>query len=201
MYVPTHFRQADPAALTDFIDRYNFAILVTALDGSPFATHLPLLYEGHDNGVLLGHVARANPHAKLIAEGAESLAIFHGPHAYVSPTWYQDPKSVPTWNYTAVHVYGRPRAVEGARMMDIITRLTAKHEAAGSPYGVDANADWLNNLARGIVAFEMPIDRIEGKFKLSQNRPEADRAEVARRLAESESEGDRETARFMRGLL
>src|SRR5579884_840207 len=116
MYIPKHFAVHDPAWIRAFIDEYRFATLVTLADGEPFATHLPLLYEpgAGPNGLLRGHMARANPHWKSF-EGSIQLAIFTGPHAYVSPTWYETAgPAVPTWNYTAVHAYGKARVVDEA---------------------------------------------------------------------------------------
>lgn len=176
MYIPPHFRVDDRDALFDFIEGHGFATLVsTDATGVPFATHLPLLLD-RAAGVLLGHVAKGNPHWELFA-GRESLAIFHGPHAYVSPTWYATHPSVPTWNYAVVHVYGTPRLLTPERTGEVVDRLTRKYEGSRpNPWTGELPADYRRGMLAGIVGFEMPVSRIEGKFKLGQNRSAADRA-------------------------
>src|SRR5437899_3081762 len=128
MYIPTAFRADDRAALYDLIERHGFGTLVTVIDGLPFATHLPFLID-RERGVLLGHVARANPHGRALDGPGESLAIFQGPHGYVSPSWYLTAPAVPTWNYAAVHVYGVPRPFDEARLLDLLARLVRKYES------------------------------------------------------------------------
>ena len=202
MYVPRHFAQDDPAALRALMERYGFALLVTTVDGAPFASHLPLLHraEGGEFGSLIGHMARPNPQWRGFAHGGPALAVFQGPHAYVSPSWYASAEAVPTWNYTAVHAYGRPRVVDdqGAALA-ILERLVAVHEnGRPEPWGIDrVPADFRDTQVRGIVAFEMPIERLEGKFKLGQNRPAADRQGAARALRASGEPLGLEVARLM----
>lgn len=198
MYVPKHFAVDDRDALDAVICGNPFGLLIGALDGSPFATHLPFLLDGDR---LLSHFARGNPHWKSIDGRTEMLAVFSGPHAYVSPRWYESAQAVPTWNYVAVHVYGAPRVIEDAGMVrELLDRLVAEYE--GDAWSLDGqDADFRERMSRGIVAFEMPIQRIEGKFKLSQNRPEGDRYRVA---AEFERSGDSmhgELAHLMREAL
>ena len=127
MYIPKSFQVTDPEVLAAFIRAHSFATLVSAVDGTPFATHLPLLL---DQGTLLGHVARANPHWQAFDGQREALAIFHGPHAYISPTWYATGPAVPTWNYAAVHVYGAPRLIEGEALAALVDRLPKKELAS-----------------------------------------------------------------------
>jgi transcriptional regulator len=195
MYIPTAFRADDRAALYDLIERHGFGTLVTVLDGVPFATHLPFLLD-RDRGVLLGHVARANPHARALA-GAEALVIFQGPHAYVSPSWYATAPAVPTWNYAAVHVYGTAGLLDEPRLTDLLERLVGQYESGRErPWTMDLPADYLQKMLRGIVGFEVPLDRVEGKFKLSQNRPAEDRAGVIAALSAGGAE-ERALAEFM----
>ncbi len=180
MYLPRHFAQDDPAVLHAFMGRYGFALLVTTVDGEPFANHLPLLHqaEGGEFGTLLGHMARPNPQWRGFADGAPALAVFHGAHAYVSPSWYASGEAVPTWNYAAVHAYGRPRVVDDHdAALAILERLVAAHEEGRpEPWGLDrVTVEFRDTQIRGIVAFEMPIERLVGKFKLSQNKSTADR--------------------------
>ncbi|HJS85580.1 MAG TPA: FMN-binding negative transcriptional regulator, partial [Acetobacteraceae bacterium] len=152
------------------------------------ASHVPLLLDPEPApfGTLIGHLARPNPQATASRAEPEALAIFHGSDAYVTPSWYetkrQTGKVVPTWNYVAVHAYGPLRFFDDpARLLAIVTRLTERHEAArAAPWAVgDAPADFIAGMLRGIVGFELPITRLEGKRKMSQNRPREDRAGVA----------------------
>jgi transcriptional regulator len=183
MYVPKAFREDDPARLHGFLAAWSFALLVTDVDGVPGATHLPLVLDAGagPHGTLIGHVARANPQWQTFDGTRQALAVFQGPHAYVSPTWYATAPAVPTWNYAAVHAYGRPRVLEGAAATrDAVARLVAIHDPAWSL--ADQPEDFIAGMLRGIVAFAMPIERLEGKLKLSQNRPAADRPGIVRAL-------------------
>lgn len=201
MYVPTHFSEDDPARLRALIDENAFATLVTAEDGRPFATHLPLLLDPGrgPHGVLLGHMARANPQWRSFGGGAEALAIFAGPHAYVSPRWYATQPSVPTWNYAAVHAYGVPRILDdAAEAREALARLTARLEGDGG-WSMDGLPEsYLAGMMRGIVAFEIPVARLEGKFKLSQNRSATDRRRVVAALEAGAAPLDRDIAALMR---
>lgn len=187
MYIPKHFRVEDIAWVRSLIEENRFGTLVTILEGEPFATHLPFLYDPSPlpNGTLRAHVARANPHWKTFDECTQ-LAIFAGPHAYVSPTWYRaDGQAVPTWNYTVVHAYGKARIVDDPdAIRALLVRLTDREEAALRPrYTVDGLDDeYLQHMMRQIVAFEIPVARIEAKAKLSQNRTPEERERVAHQL-------------------
>ncbi len=200
MYVPAHFRVDNPAELRRFMRAHSFATLVTA-DGSgtPFATHLPLLVEEDDGPggalSLRSHVARANPHWRhFLTTEAETLAIFHGPHALVHANWYDSAPNVPTWNYAVAHAYGRARVIEdAATARGIAYRLVAQHtpDLRAIPPEFEAR------LLAAVVTFEIPVARVEGKQKLSQNKTPADRANVARELAASPDETDRRMAALM----
>jgi len=183
MYVPNAFREDDVGRLHGFLRAWSFALLVTNVDGVPVATHLPFVLDEHTSprGRLIGHVARANPQWRAFDGTRQALVIFSGPHAYVSPTWYATTPAVPTWNYAAVHAYGRPRVLEGIdATRDAVTRLVNLHDAA---WRIDEQpAEFIAGMLRGIVAFEIPIERLEGKLKMSQNRPAADRPGVVRSL-------------------
>ncbi len=176
MFKQKHYAVDDRAVLKQLIAEYGFGTIVTTVDGAPFATHLPLMVEtGADGGdVLLGHVSRGNPQWKGFDGEAQALAMFWGPHAYVSPTWYPNPdKSVPTWLYAVVHATGIPRLIEDARRSrDVIARLVAQYEGDGpEAWSIDRLPDdYRSGQLRGIAAFEMPIDRLEGKFKLNQSK-------------------------------
>ena len=196
MYIPSAFRADDRAALYELIERHGFGTLVTVLDGAPFATHLPFVLD-RGRGVLLGHVARANPHWRAFDGAAEALVIFQGPHAYVSPSWYATAPAVPTWNYAAVHVYGVPRLLDEAELRDLLDRLVSRYEAGRErPWTMDLPPDYLRKMLQAIIGFEVPIERIEGKFKLNQNRSSEDRAGVIAALSAGGAE-ERALAEFM----
>jgi transcriptional regulator len=210
MYVPAHFRQDDPAELHALIDAVPFATLVTVEEGRPIASHVPMLLDAHRGakGTLVCHVARANPQWRAITPQTEALAIFLGTDAYVSPNWYtskaEHGRVVPTWNYVAVHAWGRVRLVDdSSELRALVTRLTRRHEAARpDPWTVeDAPESYVRDQLRGIVGLEIAIERIEGKWKLSQNRPRADIEGVIDGLESSGSPADLAVAAAMRSSL
>lgn len=207
MYVPKHFQTDDPATLSELIRRHGFAVLVTVdNDGLPFVTHQPLLFEpeGGPHGRLLGHIARANPQWQHFANGKPVLAVFQGPHAYISPNWYQVRPAVPTWNYAAVHAYGTPRIVEEpAAVRALLERLARTYEQGNAkPWTLADEPDtFIAGMQRGIVAFEIPISRIEGKLKLSQNRKAVDREGAIAGLRAVGGAENLATADAMEGLL
>jgi len=200
MYVPPAFRDDDLDNIRATIRSARLANLVTATTDGPIATPLPLFLnetEG-ERGVLYGHVAKANLQWKASSIG-EALAIFMGPEAYVTPSWYatkqETGKVVPTWNYIAVHAHGPVDFFhDPERLLEVVTRLTNIHERPrATPWTVDeAPADYIAAQLRGIVGVRIPVTRFEGKRKMSQNRPEADRTRVAAGLAASEEPRDRE---------
>jgi transcriptional regulator len=204
MYIPKHFAIAETTACSRVIAANGFGELVTLDDaGLPFASPLPFLIdpERGANGTLIAHMARANPQWRHFANGKPTLAMFHGPHAYISPAWYATHPAVPTWNYIAVHAYGIPKIVGApAEVEDILRRLVDANEAAnGTAWGMDALTDqYLDGMMRAIVAFEIPIDRLEGKAKLSQNRDATDQARVAEALAASSDPSAQAMSRTMR---
>jgi transcriptional regulator len=199
MYVPPHFKEDRLDVLHDAIREAGLATLVTLGSAGLVASHVPMLLEPDKGryGMLVGHVSRANPQWRDVAD-AEALAIFLGPDAYVTPSWYatkhESGKVVPTWNYVAIHAYGRPQFFDDPeRLLAIVSKLTDRHEAGrASPWAVsDAPGDFVRGLLTGIVGFELPIARLEGKWKMSQNRSAADRAGV---VAGLEAQDNREAA-------
>ena len=182
MYIPTPFRVVDRETLYDFIEQHGFATLVTASQGGPVASHVPLWLD-RERQVVAGHLARANPQCDLLT-GVESLAIFQGPHAYISPTWYATTPAVPTWNYTAVHVTGIATRLSDERTAEVVDRLVSKYESGrANPWPNELPPEFRQRMLAGIVGFELPLDRIEGKFKLGQNRSAADQKGVVQGLA------------------
>ncbi len=177
--------------------------LVTQHDGELFASHVPMLLEDEPapHGRLIAHLARANKHGKAIGAGTAALVIFHGPDAYVTPSFYESKrdhgKVVPTWDYIAIHAYGTVRVIDdAARVLEIVTKLTNAHESRrDEPWAVDdAPADYIASQLRAIVGIEVVIDRVDAKWKLSQNRDERDLAGVRDGLAASADAGDRAVA-------
>lgn len=202
MYTPPAFREDDPAILRQIMREARLSTLVTATQEGLVATPLPLFLDETEGefGTLYGHLAKANPQWKLAPAG-EALVIFSGPDAYVTPSWYaakrEHGKVVPTWNYAAVHAYGPAEFFEDeARLHAVVTRLTDLYERPRQESWAvtDAPEPFIAAQLRGIVGLRLPIARIEGKRKMSQNRQEADREGVAAGLAESARESDRQVA-------
>ena len=193
MYIPKHFLESDADALAAFIDEHAFGTLVTVSGGRPFATHIPFLYE-RGAQVLHAHVARANPQWTHVAAAPEVLVMFQGPHGYVSPTWYAE-AGVPTWNYTAVHVYGAARVVDDLEAKERhVKQLAARYESGSAkPWAPDFDPKRL----QGIVGIEIRIADVQGKFKLSQNRSAADRAGVVAALDARGTDNDTALARLV----
>jgi transcriptional regulator len=210
MYLPRLFREDDPAVLHEVMREHGFAALVTTRDNGPFVSHLPFLYEpsadaassdpatgGH--GVLKAHMARANPHWKDFDPAREVLVVFQGPHAYVSPSWYEGALHVPTWNYVAVHAYGVPRIIEDHdELYRLLEVLVDTHEAGFErPWRFALPDDFVRDLMRSIVGFEIRITRLEGKLKLSQNREPEDQRRVREALGSSPDPAIQALARWM----
>jgi len=189
MYIPKAFREDDINTLHAFIREYSFAALITQQDGVPFASHLPFLLDADRGpyGTLLAHMARANPQWRAFNKEQEVLVIFQGPHAYITPSWYEVELSVPTWNYAVVHAYGLPRLVEEkSELYDLLKILIQTHEAHfEKPWPFQLPDDYLQKMMQGVVGFEIQITRLEGKFKLSQNRTASEREKVIDALQDS----------------
>ena len=200
LYIPKHFREEDESALVKLIEANAFGTLVSASpEGALHVSHIP--FEVRREGAvlrLLGHLARANPHWEALEGARETIAIFEGPHAYVSPGWYEVHPSVPTWNYAVVHAHGRARLMDEAELHELVGELAARYEAGREkPWRMgDLPADYVHGMLKAIVGFELPVEKLEGKFKLSQNRKPADHAHV---VAALEREGEPELAALMRG--
>jgi transcriptional regulator len=185
MYVPPHFAVTDRATLHGFIERHSFGLLVSQVAGAPFITHLPFLLDRDvgPHGTLVGHMARANPHWKELA-AHPVCAVFSGPHAYISPSWYESENVVPTWNYTAVHATGRAVLVEAkSELLDIVRRSVAVYEAPmPKPWVLDTSGSFVDRMLAQIVGFRIEIEVLEGKWKLNQNHPVERREKVIRAL-------------------
>ncbi len=205
MYTPESFKVDEPARLHAVMRRFPFALLLTVNADSLEATHLPFMVDAErgPHGTLLAHMARANHHWKLFDGRREALVVFTGPHAYISPSWYADKVTVPTWNYVAIHAHGRPVIVtDKARVRAMLERLVSEHETYVKPPWSTAQAgDYVQQQLDYIVAFEIEITRLEGKFKLNQNRAHADQQGVVRALSGSKDPMQREISELMRQQL
>ncbi len=206
MYIPSYFKDEDLTSLHRQIEATRLTTLVTFDETGLQANHVPLLLDPTQgpNGTLYGHLAKANAQWKALATGTEVLLIFQGADAYISPSFYaakaEHGKVVPTWNYVAVHAYGRAEVFTDAeRLLGIVSGLTVKHETGrAEPWAVsDAPADYLQKMLAGIVGFAIAIERLEGKRKLNQNRSAEDIAGVSEGLALSQNPNDQEIARLM----
>jgi transcriptional regulator len=187
VYVPPLFKEDRIDVLHDAIRRTGLATLVTLAADGLIASHVPMLLDPDPApyGTLIGHLARPNPQARGAVPGVQALAIFQGPDVYITPSWYatkrENGKVVPTWNYVAIHAHGPVEFFDDTeRLRDVVTRLTEREEQArADPWAVsDAPAAFIDGMLKGIVGFALPIARLEGKWKMSQNRPAHDRAGV-----------------------
>jgi len=209
MYQPKHFEETRPEFLQELIAAHPLATLVTMTDAGLEANHIPLVLDSGPgdgpHGTLRGHVARANPVWRSARSDVEALAVFQGPHAYVSPGWYpskrEHGKVVPTWNYAVVHAQGPLRFIDDAGWLhSFVSRLADMHEAGqATPWKLgDAPEDFTRQMLKAIVGLEIPVTRIAGKWKVSQNRPTTDREAVAAALAESADSAHRAMAGLVR---
>ena len=201
MYRPRHYAIDDKAVLIDFMREQSFALLVMNFDGIPFASHIPLLLgDGGEHGRLKGHLSIANPQWQAFDGETEALVVFWGPHAYISPNWYESEKVVPTWNYVTVHAYGKPAVIDdpGAILQGQVDMVDYYESDATGNWSIDdMDEDYRTNMLKGIVAFEMPINRLEGKFKLNQKNSVADRECVIKGLNATGDAEAIEVARLM----
>ena len=197
MYVPKHFENKESSSVIDFIKSNGFGILVSENSGKLLATHIPLVID--DGGKKLhGHVARANAQWKNF-DGQEVLAIFNGPHAYISSSWYNH-ENVSTWNYIAVHVYGNVRLIEDEELHQSLTELVDKYEKQSEkPVSVSGmSQDYLNRAIKGLVGFEISISKMEASYKLSQNRDLTNYEAIIRQLEKRNFQDDMRVADAMK---
>ena len=205
MYSPASFQVTDLPVLHDFMQQHSFATIVSAGEPDLIASHLPLLLDEQAGalGHLFGHMARPNTHWQ-VADGQSVLAIFHGPHAYVSPTWCEARNVVPTWNYVAVHASGVLKTIsDPAKLSFLIQSTVDRYESTmPQPWSMRSpDADFIEKLLNGIVGFEIEIQRIEGKWKLSQNHPIERREKVIQKLIATEQPASIQVAELMKSTL
>lgn len=200
MYLPRHYAVTDRQQLHDFIKGNGFGILFSGNGPEPVASHLPFILDesAGKQGTLLSHMAGANRQWRH-ADGQQVLTVFQGPHTYVSPTWYEDPETVPTWNYVAVHVYGILKVVQDQeRLQSILARITDYYEASlPQPWQAEFTSEYARQMVKRIVVFGIEIDKMQGKWKLNQNHPEERRRRVVDVLKTMPGDNSRGIATLM----
>ena len=201
MYLPRTFTVNNLSVLHELMETHRFATIYSQSGGESIASHLPFMVDRSrgEHGTLIAHFARANKHWKHFEEEAGALVVFQGPHAYISPAWYEDQVTVPTWNYAVVHAYGQPALIhEPGPLREMVLRLVGVHEGpADSDWDVEMAGPVMERELKAIVGFEIEIERIEGKFKFNQNRSKADQAGVARHLSRSADPSEQAVSRIM----
>jgi transcriptional regulator len=201
MYIPPFNRVEDRQAINGFIHAHGFATLITDNGGKPWASYLPVLLDESSDGpgALRSHMARANEQWKHFESGREVLCIFHGPHAYISPSWYVEQHTVPTWNYAVVHVYGVPAIADEAMLRQIVYDTVAQYESSmPKPWTIPLSERELDAMLKAIVGFTIEITRVEAKFKFGQNRSKEDQESMLNALQQSTDSGSRDLAEFIR---
>lgn len=189
MYIPALYKNENQEEIIDFLQKNSFGILVNQTNGKLWATHIPLELDTNKNGkqVLYGHISKENPQWESFADNDKILAIFTGPHSYISPSWY-DHENVPTWNYIAVHIYGTIKIIEGEAVIESLKKLVDKYEQnSENPVRVEDLSKKTMMQTRGIVAFEIEIEEIQAKHKLSQNRDEKNYDNIITELKKTEN--------------
>lgn len=199
MYIPSHFSFSEQGSVAAFMRRFNFAAIVSQVDGLPFATHLPFVVEEEAAQIrLLAHFAKANPQWKNLEEQT-ALVIFSEPHAYISPSLYEKEQNVPTWNYVAVHAYGTPRLIlEEKSVFDLLEKQMQAFEGEYLAQWTRLSPDYKNAMVKGIVAFEIRVEKLEAKWKLSQNKKPQEQVNIMSHLLEREDSTAREIGEMMK---
>ncbi|MFD1737952.1 FMN-binding negative transcriptional regulator [Bacillus salitolerans] len=198
MYIPKHYEITDEDVIYDYIEKNSFAILFSQHNGEPYATHLPLQLN-RDEKELYGHIARPNEQWKD-AENQQVLAVFQGPHCYISPSWYETTRAVPTWNYVSIHVYGKMEIIEDEQVaFQLLSDLVDQYEAPNSSYKLNqVEPRYVEGMSRGIVAFKIKITKIDAKAKLSQNQSIQRQELIIQHLENSTQHNQKEIASLMK---
>ncbi|MCK0190154.1 FMN-binding negative transcriptional regulator [Arenibacter sp. F20364] len=201
MYTPSHYKNENLEEVKEFIKHNSFGILVNQTNGRPWATHIPLELDQDDEGkdLLLGHISKANPQWKSFKENKEVLAIFNGPHSYISSSWYKE-EEVPTWNYIAVHVYGKIQILNDDAVLDSLHKLVDKYEKESTnPVSIHNFSHKTMKQIKGIVGFRIDISDIQATYKLSQTRPE-DHPKIMDELQKTNNSGSKDIVNWMKNL-
>ena len=200
MYIPPFNKFLNQQEAISFMQRYNFATIVTVTDGLPVATHLPFLVREKDGKIILAsHFAKANPQAAAVADGS-ALVIFTEPHAYISPKNYEKEQNVPTWNYLAVHAYGKCTLLDEENKAALLEETIKTYEASYLQQWNGLSDMYKTNMMRAITAFEMVVDDLQAKSKLSQNRSEKERENIIEDLSKADNTTEKEIAEYMKSL-
>jgi transcriptional regulator len=195
MYIPSHYRNSDSQELIQFIRAHSFGLLISGGEEEPMITHLPFVIESEEPLVITSHLAKSNPHAAQLTDGKKVVLVFNGPHAYVSPSHYNSKQNVPTWNYIAVHAHGVVEICDEASKSEMLKEMIAAFEPEyRKQYDALPNS-YLEPMKRAIVGFKVKIDRLEGKFKLSQNKTEDEITRIREHFAKDGKNND--LARYM----
>ncbi len=193
MFTPSSFKEENPSILFELIRNYNFGVLFSQHQQDPDATHLPFLLDTTkgEKGTLIAHFAKANKHWQKLDANKEVLCVFQGPHTYISPSWYKNRETVPTWNYATVHAYGKPKVIhEPEELREMVTNLTHYHESQlPSDWSLKESASIFEKELKAIVGLEIEISKLEGKFKFNQNRSKEDQEGVIEHLDEETAPG------------
>jgi transcriptional regulator len=199
MYIPKHFSNTDRDSILEFIRKYSFGLLVTAQDNIPEATHLPFLIEERDGEVVItSHLARANQQGKQLTQN-EVMVVFSEPHAYISPKHYEKEQNVPTWNYVAVHAYGKATIIDSEeQLLAMMAKMITQYDTAYLNQWNNMPAEFKSRMFNGIVAFEIRVTSLQAKNKLSQNRSENERKNIIEAFEKSGDSNEVEIAEYMK---
>ena len=200
MYIPHHYKNENIEEVKAFLKENSFGILINLVEGKPWATHIPLELDVDEDGndILVSHIAKANPQWKYFEENADVLCIFNGPHSYISSSWYKE-EEVPTWNYIAVHVYGKIEVLSEEKVLESMHKLVNKHEQhSKNPISMDNLSKKTLRQIKGVVGFKIKIDKVQAAYKLSQGR-ENDHPKIISALESRENPNSKEIAKIMRG--
>jgi transcriptional regulator len=200
MFIPNYYKNEDIDAVKEFLHENSFGILISQADGKISGTHIPMELDTDENGdaVLVGHIAKANPQSKNLTDKEEILAIFNGPHSYISSSWYEK-ENVPTWNYIAVHIYGKVKIIEGEALLESLKKLVDKYEKnSENPVSVEKMSSRTLRQINGIVGFSIKINEIQAAYKLSQNRTAIDYHNITEELEKSDNPNEINIAKAMK---
>jgi transcriptional regulator len=198
MYIPKQFKIEDENIIYEMIEQYSFATLFSQHNGEPYATHLPLILNKFEQS-LYGHFARPNEQWKDV-ENQQVLVVFQGPHCYISPSWYESMKAVPTWNYVSIHIYGKMEIIEDEKViLDSLHDLVNKYESPDSPYNLNVlEPNFIAGMSKGIVAFRIKVTKMEAKAKLSQNHPVERQERIIKNLENTTNQANIQVASLMK---
>lgn len=188
MYIPKHYAENDTEKLVAFMKENSFAVVVNVVNGSPWGTHLPFVVKEEEGRIMLyTHMSRANDQWKAFDNNSEVLVIFQGPHAYISPSSYEKRQNVPTWNYIAAHAYGKPVIIsDHEKVTGLLEDMINNYESAYFDQWRSLSPDYVNSMVKGIVAFSIEVTKLEGKYKLSQNKTVNEQQNIIRKLKGSD---------------